>query len=175
MWNESPQQNRNFFWENFTSGSGVLFMDPYTVDYPREDRNHCVNPVNGICSTPDPRWQNVRNTLGYIVEVSRRVNLAAMAPRDTLSSTGFCLASTAPHAVQYIVYAPAGGPFLVDLSPAAGVRQLSVTWLNPATGVEIKADPMSAGSPRQSFTPPFAGDAVLLLLDSGTGADVQHR
>lgn len=166
MWNETPQQNRNFFWENFTSGAGVLFMDPYTVDYPRQDRNHCVKPVNGICSAPDPRWENVRDTLGYIIKVSRRVDLADLSPRDTLSSTGFCLGSTNANAAQFIVYAPAGGSFTVDLSAAPPSHRFSVMWINPATGAETNSGTVAAGSSHQSFTPPFAGDAVLLLLDA---------
>lgn len=174
MWNETPQQNRNFFWENFTSGAGVLFMDPYTVDYPREDRNHCVKPVDGICSAPDPRWENVRNTLGYILDLSRKVDLARMSPRDTLSSTGFCLA-TATGEAQYIVYAPAGGPFTVDLSPVPADHPLSVTWLNAATGTEAKAGTVSSGSPHQSFRPPFAGDAVLLLIDASADSPASRN
>ena len=166
MWNETPQQNRNFFWENFTSGAGVLFMDPFTVDYPRQDRNHCVNPVNGICGAPDLRWENVRNTLGYIVKMSHRVDLADLSPRDTLSSTGFCLAGTGAKAAQFIVYAPAGGSFTVDLSPARPDHRLTVTWVNPATGAETKSGTVAAGSSHQLFTSPFVGDAVLLLVDA---------
>jgi hypothetical protein len=166
MWNETPQQNRNYFWENFTSGAGVLFMDPYIVDYPREDRNHCVKPVNGICSAPDPRWENVRNTLGYIVDVSRRVDLANMSPRDTLCSTGFCLADTRKEAAQYVIYAPAGGPFTVDLSAVPAAHRLAVTWVNPMTGFETNAGTVAAGSAHQPFTAPFAGDAVLVLVDT---------
>ena len=165
MWNETPAENRNFFWENFTSGAGVLFMDPYTVDYPREDRNHCVKPVNGICGEPDPRWENVRNTMGYIVDLSRKVDLAGMSPRDTLSSTGFCLANTKQEAAQYIVYAPTGGTFTVDLSPVPATHRLRVTWIEPATGAETKAGTVLAGSPHQSFTAPFSSDAVLVLSD----------
>ena len=166
MWNETPQQNRNYFWENFTSGAGLLFMDPYTVDYPREDRNHCGKAVNGICGAPDPRWENVRNTLGLIVGVSRKVDLVGMSPRDTLSSTGFCLATAGAPAAQYVVYAPAGGSFTVDLSPVRADHRLSATWLNPATGLETKAGAVTGGSPHQAFEPPFAGDAVLILIDA---------
>src|SRR5207302_10676712 len=34
MWNDSVQTNRNYVWENFTNGSGVLFMDPYEISWP---------------------------------------------------------------------------------------------------------------------------------------------
>ena len=47
--------------------------------------------------------------------------------------------------------------------PAA--RKLAVEWFNPATGAVVAANPVPAGSPKQSFTPPFSGDAVLYLVD----------
>ena len=31
IWKDTPQQNRNYAWENFTTGNQVLFMDPYVV------------------------------------------------------------------------------------------------------------------------------------------------
>lgn len=164
MWNDTPQQNRNWAWENFTSGNQLLLMDPYVVDYPRENRNRCVAPVNGICSAPDKRWGNVRNTLGYILAFSRKMNLAAMAPRDTLCSTGYCLADTNTNNPEYLIYAPAGGAFTVNLSAIGSSEQLSVEWFNPSTGAAIHAHSIPAGSAAQAFTPPFSGDAVLYLV-----------
>ena len=41
MWNDTPQKNRNYAWENFANGNQVLFMDPYLVYYPRQKRNLC--------------------------------------------------------------------------------------------------------------------------------------
>jgi len=170
MWNDTPRENRNWAWENFTSGNSALFMDPYTVDYPREDRNHCKDAVKGICAAPDGRWDNVRDNLGYILAISRKINLALMYPRDALSSTGHCLAHTELPGAEYLVYAPAGGAFTVDLSAVPASRRLVVRWLNPTTGAEMKGDAVAGGSARQTFTPPFDGDAVLLVRD-GTARD----
>ena len=39
MWNDTPQENRNYAWQNFMTGNQVLFMDPYALYYPREGRN----------------------------------------------------------------------------------------------------------------------------------------
>lgn len=175
MWNDTPQQNRNWAWENFTSGNQALFMDPYVVDYPRQNRNHCVAPVRGVCTAPDPRWENVRNTLGYMLEFSRRLDLAAMAPRDTLSSTGFCLASTNATRPEYLIYAPAGGSFTVNLSGLSSARRLAIEWFNPATGAHTHEQPVSSGSAEQTFTPPFSGDAVLYLVDAGAGRGPAQR
>lgn len=166
IWRQTPQQNRNYAWENFAVGSQVLFMDPYAIYWPHERRNMCLAPVRGVCDAPDPRWDNLRDNLGYILRYSRRMNLRNAAPRDTLSSTGFCLAQTPAAGAEYLIYAPGGGPFTVDLSAMPGSRSLSVEWFNPATGQAMTAKPVAAGSTTQTFTPPFSGDTVLYLVDT---------
>ena len=166
MWKETPQKNRNFAWENFMAGNQVLFMDPYVVYYPRENRNLCVSPAHGICSAPDPRWDNFRDNLGYILRWSRKLNLANVTPRGSLCSTGYCLAQTPSSGAEYLVYAPAGGSFTVDLSAMPASRTLTAEWFHPATGATIAGKPTASGSASQSFTPPFDGDAVLYLVDS---------
>ena len=35
MWKDTPQQNRNYAWQNFMTGNQLLFMDPYVLYYPR--------------------------------------------------------------------------------------------------------------------------------------------
>ena len=166
MWNDTPQKNRNYIWENFTNGNQILFMDPYLVYYPRQNRNFCLSPVNGIGSAPDPRYENFRNNLGYIVQYSRKLDLANVAPKASLCSTKFCLAQTPPVGAEYLVYAPAGGPFTMDLSAMANSRKLAVEWFNPAIGTRSSTDPITAGASSQSFNPPFSGDAVLYLVDT---------
>ena len=160
MWNDSAQANRNFFWINFTNGNQTLFMDPYVLFYPRQNRNLCPSPVNGIGSSPDPRWNNVRATMGMIREYANRMNLAVMTPQGQRSSTGHVLASAQSSNPEFLVYAPAGGSFTVDLSRNGG--QFAVEWLNATTGVKTLDEDVSGGASRK-FTPPFAGDAVLYL------------
>ena len=167
MWKETPQKNRNFAWENFMTGNQVLFMDPYVVYYPRENRNLCVSPAHGICSAPDPRWDNFRDNLGYILRWSRKLNLASVTPRGSLCSTGYCLAQTPSSGAEYLVYAPAGGSFTVDLSAMPASRTLTAEWFHPATGAAVTGKPIASGSSSQLFTPPFGGDAVLYLVDTG--------
>jgi len=166
MWNHTPQVNRNYAWENFMDGNQVLFMDPYVVYYPRENRNLCVSPTNGICRAPDARWDNFRDNLGYILRYSRKLNLSAVTPRVSLSSTGYCLANTLSAGAEYLVYAPSGGSFTVDLSAMPASRTSAAEWFNPATGATSAGNPIHSGSPAQSFTPPFTGDAVLYLVDT---------
>ena len=175
MWKDTPQVNRNFAWENLMNGNQVLFMDPYLVYYPRENRNLCVSPTNAICTGPDTRWDSFRDNLGYILRYSRKLNLANGTPRSSLSSTGYCLAQTPSVGAEYLVYAPSGGSFTVDLSAMSAARRLSVEWFNPSTGVTISGDPIPAGSPSQSFSSSFGGDAVLYLVDTAGHATSDGR
>ncbi|MEP6595154.1 MAG: putative collagen-binding domain-containing protein [Ginsengibacter sp.] len=167
IWNGTPQKNRNYAWENFTNGNQILFMDPYLVYYPRQKRNLCISPVNAIGSLPDPRWENFRNNLGYILKYSRRLHLANLNSDTSICSTKYCLAQTPSVGAEYLVYAPSGGSFTVDLSAMSNSRMLAVEWFNPSTGKTTSKKPITAGSSSQSFSAPFSGDAVLYLVDIG--------
>jgi hypothetical protein len=166
-WNDTAQQNRQYVWQNFVRGNQVAFMDPYTVYYPRQNRNLCQNPKNAICGGPDPRWDNFRDNLGYILDYSRRLNLAAAQPSTTLCSTGYCIGQTPPVGTELLVYAPTGGTFTVDLSRAAG-RTMRFEWFDPAGGHVVATGTVPGGNAQQSFTapPPVATDAVLYVVDS---------
>jgi hypothetical protein len=166
IWNDPPQKARNYLWENFLNGNQVLFMDPYLVYYPRQNRNLCEDPRHGIGSQPDRRWEEVRNNLGSILQYARRLNLANVSPRADLCSTSFCLAQTPTRGAEYLAYAPTGGSFILDLSAMAKSRSLNVEWFDPGSGKTVSQDPIAAGSPSQRFTAPFAGDALLYLVDS---------
>ncbi len=166
MWKETPQQNRNYAWENFMAGNQVLFMDPYVLYYPRESRNLCESPNHGICSGPDTRWDNFRDTLGYILRYSRKLHLGNIAPRPALCSTKYCLAQTPSAGAEYLVYAPSGGSFTLNLSAMPATRTLAVEWFSPSTGATVKGTPVSAGSSVQPFTSPFGDDVVLYLVDT---------
>ena len=166
MWNDPPQKNRNYAWENFAAGNQVLFMDPYLVYYPRENRNLCLSPRHGIGLRPDPRWDSFRDNLGYLLRYSRKLKLAQVTSRSSLCSTKYCLAQTPAAGAEYLAYAPDGGGFTMDLSAMPSTRKLAVEWFNPASGETITESPIPAGSPARSFRPPFSGDAVLYLVDT---------
>lgn len=157
IWNDSPQVNRNYFWLNFTNGNQTLFMDPYVVYYPRQNRNLCPSPRNGIGSGPDPRWKHVRDTMGYIRRFAERMNLAETEPHGELVSTKHCLANPGQ---EYLVYLPNGGETTVDLSTAPGMFQ--VEWFNPAEGTSSTGEALAGGGQR-TLRAPFGGDAVLYL------------
>jgi len=116
-----------------------------------------------------------RDNLEYILKYSRKLNLASVTPHNSLSSTGYCLAQTPKVGAEYLVYAPSGGSFTVNLSAMSASRTLSVEWFNPSTGAAITGDPIPAGSSSQSFSPPFSGDAVLYMVDkAGRAAPGRH-
>ena len=79
-----------------------------------------------------------------------------MAPDSRLSSTGVCLARPGE---AYVIYAPAGGEFTVDLS-AASDANLGARCYDPRTGEWRDLGRVSNG-PRSRFVCPDAGDWVL--------------
>jgi hypothetical protein len=165
LWNDSTQINRNFVWENFMNGSGILFMDPYVIDWPGGGRNPCATPTQGVCSAPATRYDNLRDNLGYVVTLAAAaIDLAKLTPQPQLASTGFALANAAATGTEYIVYAPSGGSFTVDLS--ATTRPLAVRWLDPTTGATQTAPDVTGGSSKQVFMAPFVSDAVLHAFDA---------
>jgi hypothetical protein len=168
MWMDSPQVNRNYFWINFTQGNQTLFMDPYLVYYPRQKRNLPLKVINGIAEEPDPRWEEVRNTMGYIRSFADRMDLVSMISHGELSSTGHVLANTNSTHPEFLVYALAGGEFSVNLSGIKRSQMLAVEWFDPSTGKRINQKAIRGGSSVQAFQPPFEGDAVLHLSEPGS-------
>ena len=158
MWNDSSQTNRNYLWENFANGNGVVFMDPYFVYWSSGNRNLCQNPVNGVCGSVDTRWDNLRSNMGAIVSYGNRMNLAAMTPQPSLSSTGYCLAKTG---TEYLVYETgSSSSFTVTMVPAT----YAFEWFSPASLTTVSTGTIAVTAPgNQSFTKPFSGDAVLYL------------
>jgi hypothetical protein len=78
----------------------------------------------------------------------------------------FAERSTKPINIDDEVLSAPGGTFTVNLSAMSRSRKLGVEWFNPSTGAAIAGSLITAGSSSQSFTPPFAGDAVLYLVDA---------
>jgi hypothetical protein len=167
LWSDSKQTNRNYVWENFTRGNQIAFMDPYTVYYPRQGRNNCTSPKNGICTGPDTQYDNFRDNFGYVVAYSKKLNLKAAQPSTTLCSTGYCLGQTPAIGAEMLVYAPNGGTFTVDLSKSAG-RTMTYEWFDPSSGRVISMGSVSGGTANQSFTTPasITTDSVLYIVDS---------
>jgi hypothetical protein len=107
-----------------------------------------------------------RDNLGYARKYASRLNLLKAEPQAELSTTGYCLAQTPNKGAEYLIYAPRGSGFAVDLSAMPASRMVNVEWLNPATGERVVQGVVRAGERAHWFTPPFKGDAVLYLVDS---------
>ncbi len=95
--------------------------------------------------------------MGHARALADRIDLAALAPRGDLSSTGYCLARPG---AEYLAYLPVGGQATVDLTAASGALQ--VEWICPLTGVRQPGETLAGGGKR-TVTAPFAGQAVLRL------------
>lgn len=139
LWGDVP-----WVWKTFTRGHNPLFMDPY----------------DGKVLGTDDKWEPVRQAVGHVARLSRRVNLTEMTPQPDLASSKYCLAGGTGKAVWYIVFVPGGGKVTVDLAAAAG--QLPVEWIDPKTGKSTPAEKAEGGAKRE-FTPPAEGDAVLVI------------
>jgi hypothetical protein len=100
---------------------------------------------------------SARRAMGHVLHYANKTNLSSMVPRNDLASTTYCLADPDR---EYLVYQPASGAsFNVNLS--AG--DYSFEWFNPGIGAITKTGSFSANGGKQSFTPPFGGDAVLYI------------
>jgi len=147
---------RAWVWENFASGNNVAFMDPYLVVWPGRNspEGKTADPYVGV--KPDGYWDVLRNAMGSTLTYANRMNLAAMTPQPSLSTTGYCLANPG---VEYLVYQPSAGPFTLNL--VAGTYQYE--WLDPSTNRISTAGELSVPDGNRSFSPEFSGDAVLYL------------
>ncbi len=146
-------------WENFTRGNSVLFMDQYLVEAPRNSfpgyNNNPGPPCsNQQCTTVDPQWDPIRNALTDLLTYGNKIDLIKMAPNDSLSTSGFCLANPGS---QYLVYSTSGNFTLLTM---AGTYVYE--WFNPTTHEIVRTGLMSTGTSK-FFSAPFSGDAVLWL------------
>ena len=119
-------------------------------------------PRTGIGSGPDPRWNNDSAIpCGFVRGCGRSHGLwrheghrAAYLPPATRSLAPM------PANPEFLVYAPSGGSFTVELPNTSG--RFAVEWMNAATGVVAVGADVDGGATR-TFTPPFGGDVVLYL------------
>jgi hypothetical protein len=93
------------------------------------------------------------------------MDLASMTPAGELASSGYCLARPGK---EYFVYLPPAEtadpshPGAVEVDLSAGAGPFTTHWFHPWTGQTV-IGPRAAGGGRQTFRPPFAGDAILQL------------
>jgi hypothetical protein len=71
---------------------------------------------------------------------------------------------------EYVVYDQDGGDITIDLTEAPALRVFDILWFDPASGGEHPGGTVMGGA-RRTLTPPFGGDAVLLLQESALPPD----
>jgi len=146
-----------FVWEVFTRGHNYWQMDTLGgkgIRGASEFHEH-----EGKQGAEDAGREGIRQTM----LAAKMVDLNGVRDRGDLSSTGFALADPADG--EFIVYAPSGGAFAVDLSGAAE-RVLGARWINVSDGAVVDAPSVAGGGASRSFTAPFAGAAALILTDA---------
>jgi hypothetical protein len=153
MRSDGPADQRAWAWKTFCLGAAPLFMDPYLELW--TDRNSPGGTPSA--PTPDPYWNTIRDALGYTALYASKLDLERAVPSTSVCSTTYCLVDPGH---QYLVYQPDGGSFQLDVA-AGGYR---AEWFNPAAEQATDGGTMALAAGQRTFTPPFSGDAVLLLL-----------
>jgi hypothetical protein len=138
---------RAWAWKTFTTGGSPAFMDPYLEAWPGR------NSPSG--ASVDQYWEPLRSALGQTRTYADKLDLKRALP-SSVCSTGYCLVEPG---AQYLVYQPSSGAFTVSM--LAGSYR--VEWFNPATAAVAAQSTLTTGAGVTTFTPPFSGDAVLLL------------
>jgi hypothetical protein len=138
--------NQAWVWKSFTRGLNPIFMDPY----------------DGVVlgSPLDVKFEPVRRSMGYALQLAERLDLSNCKPASDLSTTGYCLATPGK---QYLVYQPqAKAPLEVKLKEG----KYSVEWFDPNTGKTVSKQQVSAEQQQTAFSNPLDGDAILYIYAS---------
>jgi hypothetical protein len=136
----------DWVWRLFTRGMGGIVQidtDLNPTPIPADSSSAC-GPAN--------------QAQGQALVYARKMNLIAMTPQGSLSSSGYALANPGQ---EYLIYIPSGGSVNVNLS--GNSNTFSVEWLNTGSGAITSGGTASAGG-RVALGAPFGGPAVLYLL-----------
>jgi Family of unknown function (DUF6298) len=133
-------------WKSFLRGYNPIFMDTYK------------DVVIGIKVRKGLDMEAIRRSMGYTLRYARRMNLAAMMPRNDLASTKYCLAHPGR---EYLIYNPAADKPSFTVRLKAG--SYDYEWFNPGSGKVAQKGSIKSTGGKQEFKVPFKGDAVLYL------------
>lgn len=148
-------QSVDWVWQTFTRGHNVLSMDWLkTPNIAGRSAQQDITPEQAAAE--DAAREGIRQTR----MVAEMVDLRGVRSRGDLSSTGFALADPADG--DFVVYAPVGGGFALDLSGAAGKR-LAVRWVDVAVGTVAEGGTVEGGNAAQGFAAPAGRPAALVL------------
>jgi Family of unknown function (DUF6298) len=148
---------RAWAWTTLTLGAYPIFMDPYLEVWAGR------NDPDG--ANVDPYWETLRNALGDTRRYAERIQLRYAVPSSSLCSTGRCLAIPG---IQYLVFQPSSGSF--SLTMVAG--SYSYEWFDAGNRTVAETGSIDVASGPRTFTPPFSGQAVLLLPEPSRSAQL---
>ncbi len=139
--------NQAWVWKSFLRGHNPIFMDPY----------------DGVVLGEkfDPKWDPIRRSMGHTRMYAEKMNLAAMRPRDDLSSTKYCLAKPG---VEYLVYKPKADEAFITVKLKAGKYEYE--WFDPEQGKVVSTGTIRANGSEQTLRTPLKGDAVVYIAHS---------
>ena len=130
-------------WKSFLRGHHFALMDWYNYG----------DPTGGYTAAEQTI---LRERMGQTVSYANKMLLADMTPQNSLSTTGYCLASVGN---EYLTFQPSSGTFNVTLS--AG--DYSYEWFRPSTGAVTSTGSFTATSGAKTFSPAYY-PAVLYLV-----------
>ena len=146
--------SKEFVWEAFTRGHNVISMDTL-------ENTGIAGASQAYLGYAPDAVTSMRAGIQQTRAVAELIDLNGVKEHGSLSSTGFALADPADG--EFIVYAPNGGHFTVDLSEARSMT-LSVKWMDVDSGTLTSAGSIAGGNNAQNFTAP-SGRAALVLTD----------
>jgi hypothetical protein len=147
-------------WKSFVRGLNLLYMDPFF---------NFQGYGEGV-EKNDPAWSKLsdkdceehilmRKQLGYIVDLSKKIDLNRFVPKSHLSSTNYCLADEGK---GYIVLSTSGDEFALQTYPYK--QTMEYKWLDIYTGVWSSVEKIEVGNDLANiFQPPKKQASVLFL------------
>jgi len=120
---------------------------------------------------PTSAYERMRYNMGAILNYANAaINLAAMNPRNDLSSTGFCLANPG---MEYIIYQPGSSSFTIK--GLSDNTEYSYQWFNTDSYSEQGTGTITTSGSSRSFSPPFSKAVLVLKYGSGIAPDTIPR
>lgn len=157
MYEKDGDFARAWVWKSLLRGYNPIYLEVLP--------NSQISKEDYTASWGDTPFVPARYAMGYTLTYANKMNLIAMTPQNSLSSTAYCLANVGN---EYLVYQPdytltTNSSFTVSLSAGTYIFE----WFNPITGKVASTGTITASGGNKSFTAPFPRDAVLYIKKSG--------
>ncbi len=153
--NVSLDEIRNGVWEVAVAGAGWVNQNDLSFGW---DPNSAIASKSSL---RDQAYEIAGNAARFFN--NPEVEFWNMRPKGSLSSTGVAMAQ---EGIEYVIYAPSGGNFSVDLTAADSGTTFIVEWYDPQTGDFTPAGQTQGGS-IPSFSAPDSNDWVLHIKRDG--------